>query len=246
VIDLHSHVLPGLDDGPPDLDGALAICQAAADEGIEVLAATPHVRDDYPTTPAQMEETLELLRSAAGGLVRLVPGGEVAVPELMRPVEELRRFGLAGNPGYLLVETPYSLWPPNFAEHVARLRAERITAVIAHPERNSAVQNKPRLVEEVVEAGALIQLTAGSLDGRAGWDAQACAFKLLSQWTAHLIASDAHAQGVRAIGMRSAVALLEDDELGRWLTDDLPRAIVDGGELPERPGRRRTRRWRFF
>jgi protein-tyrosine phosphatase len=237
VIDLHSHVLPGLDDGPRDLEGALEICRAAAEEGIEVLAATPHVRDDYPTTPEQMEEGFALVRDAAVEFVRLVPGGEVAVPELTRPLEELRRFGLAGNPGFLLVETPYYAWPSDFPERVARLRADGITAVVAHPERNAAVQDKPRLVEEVVEAGALVQLTAGSLDGRAGPHAQACAFKLLSLRAAHMIASDAHASTVRAIGMSSAVRAVEDDELAHWLTEELPRAIVDGGELPERPGR---------
>jgi protein-tyrosine phosphatase len=239
VIDLHSHVLPGLDDGPRDLDGALEICQMAAAEGIEVLAATPHVRDDYPTTPEQMEAAFALVQAAAGDVVRLVPGGEVAVPELLRPVEELRRFGLAGNPAYLLVETPYYTWPSDFAERVARLHADGITAVVAHPERNATVQDKPRLVEEIVEAGALVQLTAGSLDGRGGPDSQACAFRLLSLRAAHMIASDAHAQTVRAIGMRSAVRAVENDELARWLTDDLPRAIVDRTELPDRPGRKR-------
>jgi protein-tyrosine phosphatase len=163
----------------------------------------------------------------------------VAVPELSRPIEELRRFGLAGNQGFLLVETPYYTWPLDFADRVDRLGAEGIRAVIAHPERNSDVQDRPRLVEEVVEAGALVQLTAGSLDGRAGHHAQACAFKLLSLRVAHIVASDAHASSVRAIGMRSAIHAIENDELARWLTDDLPRAIVDGSELPDRPGRRR-------
>ena len=66
MIDLHSHVLPGLDDGAEDLDEAVAMCHAAAEDGIEVLAATPHVRDDYPTTPDQMEQALAALRAAAG------------------------------------------------------------------------------------------------------------------------------------------------------------------------------------
>lgn len=241
MIDLHSHVLPGLDDGPPDLEGAIEICRAAAEEGIAVLAATPHVRADFPTTPEQMEEALALVRAAVGDVVRLVSGGEIAVTELSRPVEELRRFGLAGNPAYLLVETPYFAWPSDFAERVTRLAADGIRAVIAHPERNPAVQDKPRLVEDVVEAGALVQLTAGSLDGRLGWRAQACGVELLELGLAHLIASDAHAPTLRAIGMRSAVRAVEDDELARWLTVDLPLAIVEGGELPERPGRRRRR-----
>jgi len=106
VIDLHSHVLPGLDDGAEDLDEAVAMCRAAAEDGIEVLAATPHVRDDYPTTPDQMERALAAVRAAAGDSVRLVGGGEIDIAQLERPREELARFALAGNAKYLLVETP--------------------------------------------------------------------------------------------------------------------------------------------
>jgi protein-tyrosine phosphatase len=139
LIDLHSHVLPGLDDGAADLDEALAICRGAAAAGIEVLAATPHVRDDYPTTADQMEEALAALRAVAGDIVRLVPGGELDLAELGRPHEELLRFALAGNPAYLLVETPYAGWPLDLADKLFRLRSAGITPVLAHPERNREV-----------------------------------------------------------------------------------------------------------
>ena len=239
MIDLHSHVLPGVDDGAVDLDEALEICRAAAADGIEVLAATPHVRDDYPTRPEQMEEALARVREAAGAVVRLVPGGEIALEQLDRPLEELRRFGLAGNAGYLLVETPYYGWPLDLASRLFALRAAGVTPVLAHPERNPSVQERPDLLEDVVRGGTLVQLTAGSVDGRLGSQARRTSFALLERGLAHLVASDAHAPSLRAIGMSRAARAVGDDELARWLTVDLPRAIVEDTRLPERPARGR-------
>ena len=236
MIDLHSHVLPGLDDGARDLDAALQMCRAAAADGIEVLAATPHVRSDYPTTAEAMTNALTELRDAAGDVIDLVPGGELDLAELDRPVEELRAFALAGNPQYLLVETPYYGWPLDLADRLLSLQAAGITAVLAHPERNYDVQSRVGLLTPIVAAGTLVQLTAASLDGRAGGRAAACAKTLLRRELAHLIASDAHEPDVRAAGL-SAAARAVGGELGTWLTLDMPRAIVDGGPLPERPRR---------
>jgi protein-tyrosine phosphatase len=239
LIDLHSHVLPGLDDGARDLEEALGICRAAAADGIEVLAATPHVRDDWPTTARQMEDALARLRDAAGDVVGLVPGGEIALPELDRPLEELRAFALAGNPEYLLVEMPYYGWPLDLGERLFRLRAAGITPVLAHPERNPSVQERPELLEGPVAAGTLVQLTAASVDGRLGRAARACAARLLELGLAHVIASDAHAPTVRAIGMRAAAHAVGDDALAAWLTDGVPRAILDRAPVPPRPERSR-------
>jgi protein-tyrosine phosphatase len=243
VIDLHSHVLPGLDDGAADLDEALAICRAAAAEGITVLAGTPHVRDDYPTTPEQMETALARLSDAAVGVIRLVPGGELALGELDRPADELRRFGLAGNPRYLLVETPYYGWPLDLGERLFRLRASGVTPVLAHPERNGAVQERPELLEGLVAAETLVQLTAASVDGRIGRAARTCAAQLLELELAHMIASDAHAPAVREIGLSAAARALGDEALAAWLTDGVPRAILEDTPVPARP-RRGRRGWR--
>jgi protein-tyrosine phosphatase len=244
VIDLHSHVLPGLDDGAEDLDESVAICRAAAADGIEVLAATPHVRaQDYPTTPEQMDAAFARVQAAADGIVRLVPGGELDLGELGRPVEELRRFALAGNPRYLLVETPYIGWPLDIVDRLFELRASGFTPVLAHPERNGDVQLRPELIEPLVATGTLVQLTAASIDGRLGSRPERCARSLLDRRLAHLVASDAHAPTVRAIGMRAAGEALGDEELVRWLTVDVPRAIVEADpRLPERPQPRRKRR----
>ena len=245
MIDLHSHVLPGLDDGAVDLNDALEICKAAAADGIEVLAATPHVRDDYPTTPEQMEQALAAVRAAAGDVVRLVPGGEIDLAQLDRPHDELARFALAGNPAYLLVETPYAGWPLDLAEKLFRLLTRGVTPVLAHPERSPEVQVRPELLEPIVAGGTLVQVTAASIDGRGGRRARACAATLLERGFVHLLASDAHSAGLRAIGMSDAAAAIGDDALAHWLTVGVPGSIVAHEPLPPRPRSARPRR-RFF
>jgi protein-tyrosine phosphatase len=239
VIDLHSHVLPGIDDGAGDLDESIAMCKAAARDGIHVLAATPHVRHDYPTTPAQMEAAFNKVRVAVGDVLRLVPGGELDIAELDRPAEELARFGLAGNPRCLLIETPYFGWPLDLADRLFQLRAAGFSAVLAHPERNPDVEARPELLEPLVAGGTLVQLTAASVDGRLGRRTQRCARRLLDLRLAHLIASDAHAPHVREIGMSRAVRAVGDGALAAWLSTEVPRAIMEGRAPPPRPDRRR-------
>ena len=246
MIDLHSHVLPGLDDGSETLAEAAEMCRAAQADGITVLAGTPHVRHDYPTTPDAMEAALARVREAARGTVTVVPGGELDLAELDRAPAELARFALAGNPGYLLVETPYRGWPLDIGQRLAQLRALGMTPVLAHPERNDEVQRRPELLEPLVASGALAQLTAASVDGRIGKRARDCAFDLLDRGLAHLIASDAHRPSVRAIGMSDAAAAVGDEALAHWLTEAVPRSIVERTTTPPRPEQVRPRRRRWF
>jgi protein-tyrosine phosphatase len=241
LIDLHSHVLPGLDDGARTFDDALALCVAAAADGVEVLAATPHVREDYPTTPEQMEAALaELI--AAGPPLRVIGGGELALDELDRPDEELARFGLGGT-RWLLIETPYLGWPLNVGEILTRLRMRGFETVLAHPERNADVRHRPELLEPIVRSGTLVQLTAASVDGRLGKRVQRGAVDLLDRGLAHLMASDAHAPAIRAAGLAHAASSLRNDALARWLTHDVPAALLAGADVPPRPARRPRRRW---
>ena len=239
MIDLHSHILPGLDDGARTLEDAIEIARAALVDGITTIAATPHVREDYPTTADAMENGVRQLRDAFERErieLELLPGGEVSIEQLDRlSHDELRRFGLAGNPNYLLIETPYLDWPLPFGEIVSGLRSRGVTAVIAHPERNSAVQAHPENVEGLVRAGALIQVTAASLDGRLGSRARACAHKLVEAGLVHMVGSDAHAGGVREVGLSGAYRAIDDPSLAGWLMEEVPAAIVLGEELPPRP-----------
>ena len=244
VIDLHSHILPGLDDGARDLEASLAMARAMAADGVTVVAATPHVRDDYPTEPAAMEQALTEVRAviADAGLALDVRGGaEVALDRLDRLDTDARaRFGLCGNPSLLLLEFPYHALPIGLAHECALLVGAGVTPVIAHPERNPNVQARPEVLLPIVDAGAVIQLTAASVDGRIGRAPAACARRLLELGLAHCVASDAHGPGVREAGLRAAAATL-GAPLGRWLTEDAPAALLEGRPLPPRPERRRRR-----
>jgi protein-tyrosine phosphatase len=243
VIDLHSHILPGLDDGPETLASSLEIARAAVADGIRVVAATPHVRDDYPTDAATMERAVEELRDALRS--NMIPldirtGGEIAIEWLDRlPPDELRRFGLGGNPNYILIEFPYYGFPLNLVGAAFDLSSRGITPVIAHPERNADVQMSPEKLRPIVRSGGLIQITAASLDGRIGPSSQRAAHQLIELELAHLLASDAHHATIREVGMGAAVKAVGDRELGRWLAEGVPQAILDGTRLPMRPEKRR-------
>ena len=245
MIDLHSHVLPGVDDGPPTMEGSFEILRAAEADGIERIAATPHVRDDYPTAPETMErlvgEVNEAAR-AAGIAVEVLPGGELALEHAAALGDgTLRRFGLGGNPSALLLEFPYHGWPLDLRDLVFRLETRGFRIVLAHPERNAEVQAEPERLRPLVDAGVLVQLTAASVDGRLGRASADASRTLLDAELAHLIASDAHAPAIRAVGMSAAAEAVGDEALGRWLTHDVPAAILGGAAPPARPARRRRR-----
>lgn len=228
-----------MDDGAADLGAALDLARLAAADGIRVLAATPHVRDDYPTSAAQMERGLADVRAAveaAGIELQLLPGGELALEQAARlEPADLRRFGLGGSDRWLLIEFPYEGWPLGLQRLGQALAGDGFRVVLGHPERNAEVQGRPSRLHEFAEAGMLVQLTAASVDGRLGRRAQAASRTLLELGLAHLIASDAHAPSVRAIGLSAAAQAVRDPELARWLTEGVPGAIIDDSELPQRP-----------
>lgn len=239
MIDLHCHILPGLDDGVRTLTEARAIARREAGEGVTVIVATPHVRDDYPTMVEQMESAVAALRNdfAIEGIqVDVVPGAEVDVSFLWQiPPKELTRFTLAGTGHYLLVEFPYWGWPAALDLAISLLRGRGICPVLAHPERNPEVQDQPDRLTAAVESGALVQVTAASLDGRLGPAPRLAVEKLLSLGLVHALATDAHGPHVRDAGLVSAIAAIGDPSLARWLTTGVPGAIVSGDSIPARP-----------
>ena len=248
MIDLHTHVLPGIDDGPGTMDGSLELLRAAHADGISRMAATPHVRDDYPTPVEEMERLVGEVNAAAreaGIPVEVLSGGELDLGYMQQLDDEtLRRFGLGGNPNVLLLETPYRGWPVGIHDVVFRLQMRGFSVVLAHPERNADVQADPEQLRPIVDAGVYVQLTAASVDGRLGRASASASSALLDAGLAHLIASDAHAPAIRAIGMSAAAEAVGDEALGRWLTHDVPAALLAGATPPPRPAQRRRLRLR--
>jgi protein-tyrosine phosphatase len=248
VIDLHAHILPGLDDGAQTIADSASMARAALVDGIVTIAATPHVRDDYPTSPDEMERATDDVRQALardGVELELLTGAEIALDQLgLLDPTALSRFTLGGTGRYLLLEFPYYSWPLELETRVFELHSKGFAVVLAHPERNADVQAAPARLERLVERGVLIQLTSASLDGRLGRASRKAAFELLERRLAHLVASDAHAPDVRAVGLRSAAAAVGDHALARWLTVEVPAAIVSGDRIPERPAAGKRRRAR--
>lgn len=234
MIDLHTHVLPGFDDGVRSLEEARALARAAAAEGVTTIAATPHVRDDYPTTAERMTRGVRLLNEdfAEQGIgVEVISGGELDLRRLWElDPEEVSRFTFGGNGSWLLVETPYRGWPALLPRTVEALRRQSIGTLLAHPERNDEVQRDPSRLAPLVAEGMCVQITAGSVDGRLGESARRCSFALLELGLVHVLASDAHSPDVRGVGFTSAIEALADDALARRLTDEGPlRMIVRDG-----------------
>lgn len=238
MIDLHTHVLPGIDDGARSPAEARAIALDAAGQGVSVLVATPHVRDDYPTTADEMEEAVAEVRDdfdAHGVPVEVLHGSEVSLDLLWAiPPPELRRLTIAQTGKYLLLEFPYRGWPFALDSAVKRLVELGTRPLLAHPERNPEVQDRPDRLAGLVDAGALVQITAASLDGVRDRAAQAAALRLLELGLVHVLASDSHGPHISREGLAAAAASLDDQELARYLTVDVPRSIVAGEPVPDR------------
>jgi protein-tyrosine phosphatase len=190
---------------------------------------------------AQVREAL----AAAGVDIELVHGGELDIAFLTHlDADALERFSYAQRGRYVLIEFPYSGWPRPLELALARLSNAGLRALIAHPERNAVVQDRPERLEAVVQAGALVQVTAASLEGRLGQRSANTAVRLLELGLVHVLASDAHAPELRAAGLAVAAKAVGDETLAHYLTNEAPAAILRG-EDPGLPPRRR-RRVRFF
>ncbi len=239
MIDLHSHILPGLDDGTRSIEEARELARQAASDGITAIAATPHVRPDYPTTPDEMEWGVDQLRvdfEEEGIPVQVLYGAEIDLGLLWQiPREELTRLTIAQTGRYLLLEFPYRSWPMALSSTVSALVHSGIIPVLAHPERNPEVQDRPARIQELVELGALLQITAGSLAGGLDRAAQYAAERLIELGVVHMLASDSHGPHIERGGMPAAVEALGDDELARYLTVDVPTAVVAGEDAPSPP-----------
>jgi protein-tyrosine phosphatase len=245
VIDLHSHILPGLDDGTRSLADARELARAAIATGVAAIAATPHVRDDFPTTPDQMEEGVgELRRDLAehGIAIEVLHGGEVSLDRLEAlSADDLRRFTLGQNGRYVLVEFPYFGWPLALELALRRLRVDGFVAVLAHPERNPEVQESPHRLERAVEGGALVQVTARSLAGNFGRRCRRTVRRLLQLELAHAFGSDAHGAGSPLFTLEQVAKATRDRGLARYLTVDAPAALLAGEPLPSRGSGSRRR-----
>jgi protein-tyrosine phosphatase len=249
VIDLHAHILPGLDDGPPTLDASAEMAAAAVAAGTRVIAATSHVNRSFGLLPEDLrrarEQVAERLR-ADGIALEVVQGGEVAVSRIEGLGEaDLRALTLGGGP-WLLLECALSSAAPSMEPVVATLRRRGLEVLLAHPERSPSLMRSPRSLERLIDLGALGQVTSTALSGRFGDTVRKVAFEMLERGHVHVIASDGHSADGRPPDLLCALEALErryEDprELFEWMTVDVPGAILAGERPPPRPPTPRRR-----
>jgi protein-tyrosine phosphatase len=252
MIDLHAHVLPGIDDGPPSVAEAVEAVAAAAREGVRTLAATPHVRPDHPgVRPAELGDRTATLADecATAGVsgVTLVRGGEVDLAWAQTADDgALAAASYGGRGRDMLLETPYGELPAGFEDLVFRIAARGYRILLAHPERNPTLQRDPGRLRPLVERGTLLQVTALALANRDRRSrSRRLAYALLHEGAAHVIASDRHGPQIERAGLRAGVAAVPRDAAARatWMSTDAPAAILAGEPLPPAPGVHR-RGWR--
>ena len=238
MIDLHTHILPAVDDGPRTLEGSLDLARAAVAAGTRTALATPHVNDDHSIDAARVAAGLDELRPALAEAeipLEVLPGGEIAIWRLTDLDDDaLRSLALGGGP-YLLIESPFSPVVGDFEPLVLDLMMRGHRVLLAHPERCPAFQRDPARLERLVDAGVLVQVTAGSMTGGFGSTVRRFTTDLLRQGLAHVVASDAHDAVKRPPGLTAGFAALGVEAQRQWMTEDVPRAILDGAPLPERP-----------
>jgi protein-tyrosine phosphatase len=252
MIDLHSHVLPGIDDGPQTIEGSLALARAVAEGGVGTLVATPHVSWRYPN---RAEEIARLVDELNAGLqaqaiaLEVRAGAEIAMTRAAEvDPQELSRMTLGGGE-WLLVECPFTPVATGMDALVLDLQRRGHRVVLAHPERCPAFHRDRRALETLVRGGVLTSITAGSLVGRFGAPVQRFAMELAREELLHNVASDAHDPQRRPPGMSDELEQAGLGALSEWLTCAVPAAILDGGEIPRRPEVavpvRRASRWRW-
>lgn len=252
VIDLHCHLLPGIDDGPGTMDESLQLAAALAADGVRSAAATPHVRPDHPdVVGAELGDRRAELQGAIdaeGIALQVLPGAEVDLAYgLELSDDELRVLSLGGGSNALLVETPYGPVSDLFEEQLFSLSLRGFRPLLAHPERNRAFQENPERLAGLTGRGVLLQVTAEALlrsprrsaTGRLATD-------LVERGLVSVLASDAHGGHIQRESLSQGLAAAKKlvGPGAAVLVEDAPAAVI-AGQPPPDPPRREVRRRLF-
>jgi protein-tyrosine phosphatase len=240
MIDLHTHVLPGIDDGARSLEDAVAMCRLAAEDGCTALVATPHQRRGawVNCDRATLAALRDAVQEAVGPGLRILPGGEIhAGPGMLDEIDRIEELGLLplGGSRCLLIEFGPGMTPAKASELVHELHVAGWRPILAHPEFFPWLVEEPGALERLVDLGALVQVTAMSVTGDFGAQPAAIVQRLLDAGLVHFVASDCHGTSRRPPGLRRAlrtIAKRMGEELARRLVFDNPTAALEGRPVP--------------
>ena len=239
MIEIHYHLLFGLDDGPATIEESLALAEASIAEGVTHIVCTPHASDHYPFSPDLNRERLAALKERLGDRGKLGLGCDFHLS--YDNIEDLNRdrtkYTINGTQ-YLLVEFPSSAIPASMDEALFRMTASGIVPIITHPERNHTLVANPERMVEWLRRGCLVQVTAGSLTGQFGKRAESSSHLLLDRNWVHFIASDAHSIEKRPPAMAPAFEFLKARyglEVAERVCIHNPKAAFFGTRMPDQP-----------
>jgi protein-tyrosine phosphatase len=236
MVDIHCHILPGIDDGPESWEMSSEMCRVAGEDGISHIVATPHNNDFFAYDRDRFTELLGQLHDAADGKLTFSLGCDFhfSYDNIQDALAHPRRYTI-GDSQYLLVEFSDFAVPPTAKQDLLSLASCGMTPIITHPERNQVLLRQPETVLRLVEQGCLVQVTANSLTGFWGPGPKQMAEWLLKREAVHVIASDAHDPQRRQPILsqaREAVAGLAGREAAEALVTHNPAAIVNDQRLP--------------
>jgi protein-tyrosine phosphatase len=239
MIDIHTHILPGVDDGAKTIEDSLRMIQQAIDVGIEAICATPHILDGVtPPFQEKVNRTFQLLHSQVkerGLKIKLVLGSEIYIRHDIKSLKEFNFFSLNQTGKYILMELPLGHFPLGIRELIHDLRLEDITPIIAHPERSIIQKDQLKEIENWVRQGALMQINAGSVLGHFGKSAKKTAEWLLEQNLAHIMASDAHSPSSASVEVLACAFKKVCQRVGEIKAEELvlhnPSKVLKGERL---------------
>ncbi len=258
MVDIHFHLLPGLDDGPGTLEMTLEMVAMAVADGTTHIVATPHASPRFALDPMLVGERLAEVSGIIGDKVTLGRACDFHLSfENLQDIVRRPEIYTINSKGYLLVEFADFAIPPTIDDTFHSMQLAGITPIITHPERNRILRRHTDWLDKWVSRGCAIQVTAGALLGRFGPNAQQIAEQWLATDRIHILASDAHNTSSRPPGLRAAfdrVAELRGEQVAQALCRENPLAAFEGRPLPWTPepsgavtmAEKRRKRFWFF
>jgi protein-tyrosine phosphatase len=236
MVDIHTHILPGIDDGSKSWEMTAEMCRMAAADGITHIVATPHSDHVYAYDRERFTQLLGHLHDAGDGKLAFSLGCDFhfSYDNIRDALDHPHRYTIGDTP-YLLIEFSDHGIPPSVKDDVFALRSCGMSPIITHPERNQPLLKNPEMVLALIEHGCLVQVTANAVTGAWGSRSQKMAEWLLKKGAIHVVASDAHDPVRRRPIMseaRDAIAKLAGVEVAEALVTHNPTAIVEGESLP--------------
>lgn len=258
MIDIHSHPLPGVDDGAKSLEVAVEMCKMSGDDGVTHLVATPHSNYTYTFDPVLNRELIAKLQEMVGEKPKLLLGCDFHLSyDNIQNCEQNSKDFTINQTSYLLVELPDQFIPDHITRVYYDIQVAGLKPIITHPERNALLQRKPDILQQWVSNGCLVQVTAQSYTGAFGAKARKFSENLLNQGLVHFFASDAHDIQRRPPILSECYKKLASErgeEVADLVMRKNPEAVINGQPLPTQPdwhgdensGDSRKRSWYSF